>query len=79
MRLIVALFLFISISGSGQWKSFTLNVKGDTLNRLDMNGKKQGPWSVHVDDLRGERGYEEEGYYENDQRTGTWKNFHWKV
>jgi len=75
MRLIVVLFLFISISGSAQWKSFTISVKGDTLNRVDMKGQKQGPWSVHVDELRGERGYEEEGYYENDQKTGTWKKY----
>lgn len=75
MRLIVALLLFISINGSAQWKSFTISVKGDTLNRVDMKGQKQGPWSVHVDEMRGERGYEEEGYYENDQKTGTWKKY----
>ncbi len=75
MRLIVALFLFISISGSGQWKSFTLSVKGDTLNRVDMQGKKQGPWTIHVDELRGERGYEEEGYFDNDAKDGTWKKY----
>lgn len=75
MRLIVALLLFISINGSAQWKSFTISVNGDTLNRVDMKGQKQGPWSVHVDELRGERGYEEEGYYENDQKTGTWKKY----
>lgn len=75
MRLIVVLFLFISISGFGQWKSFTLNPKGDTLNRVDMKGKKQGPWSIHVDELRGERGYEEEGYFDDDQKTGTWKKY----
>ncbi len=75
MRLIVVLFLFISINGFGQWKDYKLSVKGDTLNRVDLNGKKQGPWAIHVDDLRGERGFEEEGYFENDQKTGTWKKF----
>ena len=75
MRLIVLLFLFISINGFSQWKDYKLSVKGDTLNRVDMNGKKQGPWAIHVPDLRGERGYEEEGYFENDQKTGTWKKF----
>ncbi len=75
MRLIVILFLFISISGSAQWKDYTLSVKGDTLNRVDKKGLKQGPWVVHVDDLRGERGYEEEGYFENDLKEGTWKRF----
>ena len=67
MRLIVILSLFISINGFSQWKDFKLTPKGDTLNRVDLTGKKQGPWSIHVDELRGERGYEEEGYFENDQ------------
>src|SRR5262249_50848113 len=56
-------------------KSFIISVKGDTLNRLDMQDKKQGPWVIHVDDLRGERGYEEEGYFENDLKEGAWKRF----
>ncbi len=75
MRFIPLLLLFISLTGSAQWKSYILNNKGDTLNRVDLKGKKQGPWSVRVEDLRGERGYEEEGYYENDQKTGTWKRY----
>ena len=75
MRLIVVLLLFISTTGFGQWKSYILSVKGDTLNRVDMSGKKQGPWVIHVDNLRGERGYEEEGYFENDQKEGTWKRY----
>lgn len=75
MRAIWALVLFISINGHSQWKSYILSVRGDTLNRVDMQGKKQGPWAVSVPELRGERGYEEEGYYENDLKTGTWKRF----
>ncbi len=75
MRLIVVLFLFISVSGTAQWKTYTISPKGDTLNRVDLKGKKQGPWSVHVESLRGERGYEEEGFYENDLKSGTWKKY----
>jgi len=75
MRLIVIFFLFISVSSSAQWKSYILSPRGDTLNRVDLKGKKQGPWSVHVESLRGERGYEEEGFYENDLKTGTWKKY----
>jgi antitoxin component YwqK of YwqJK toxin-antitoxin module len=75
MRLIVVLLLFISMSGFGQWKDYVLSVKGDTLNRVDMKGQKQGPWTIHVASLRGERGYEEEGYFENDQKEGIWKRF----
>jgi hypothetical protein len=52
-----------------------LSPKGDTLNRVDMKGRKQGPWVINVPDLRGERGYEEEGYFENDLKEGDWKKF----
>ncbi len=75
MRLIVLLFLLISVGASAQWKDYVLSVKGDTLNRVDMKGRKQGPWVIKVPDLRGERGYEEEGYFENDQKEGEWKRF----
>jgi hypothetical protein len=75
MRLIVLLFLLISVSGYSQWKTYTLSPKGDTLNRVDMKGLKQGPWVIKVADLRGERGYEEEGYFENDLKEGEWKRF----
>ncbi|MEO7393312.1 MAG: hypothetical protein ABIU11_00140 [Chitinophagaceae bacterium] len=75
MRLIVILFLVISMSGTAQWKNYILNSKGDTLNRVDIKGKKQGPWSIHIDNLRGERGFEEEGYYENDLKEGVWKKY----
>lgn len=75
MRLLSLLLLFISINGAGQLKSYFISVRGDTLNRVDMKGKKQGPWVIKVPELRGERGYEEEGYFENDLKEGTWKRF----
>lgn len=76
MRLLVLLALIISFSGYSQpWKTYILNKRGDTLNRVDQKGMKQGPWSVSVPDLRGERGYEEEGYFENDQKEGVWKKY----
>jgi antitoxin component YwqK of YwqJK toxin-antitoxin module len=40
-----------------------------------MKDQKQGPWVVKTPDLRGERGYEEEGYFENDNKEGAWKKF----
>ncbi len=64
-----------SLNAQAQWKTFTLTPKGDTLNRVDLNGKKQGPWLVQVPELRGERGYEEEGYYIDDQKEGMWRKF----
>src|SRR5260221_4770675 len=75
MRFILFFILLISITGYGQWKTYTISIKGDTLNRVDLKGRKQGPWMIHLDDLRGERGYEEEGYYENDKKEGTWKRY----
>lgn len=75
MRFLFLILLLISINGFSQWKSYIISVRGDTLNRIDLNGKKQGPWSIHVDDLRGERGYEEEGYFENDKKEGTWRRY----
>ncbi len=75
MRFILVLLLLVSINSHAQWKDYFISVKGDTLNRIDLEGKKQGPWVVNVPDLRGERGYEEEGYFENDEKEGAWKKF----
>ena len=75
MRYLFILILMISISAQAQWKNYMIGAKGDTLNRIDMKGFKQGPWVVHIDDLRGERGYEEEGIYWNDKKEGTWRRF----
>ncbi len=75
MRLFIVLLLLFSLSGQAQWKDYIISVKGDTLNRVDMKGRKQGPWSVKVPDLRGERGYEEEGFYLDDMKDGEWKKF----
>lgn len=75
MRFILAFVLLISISGFGQLKSYIISIKGDTLNRVDKQGRKQGPWVMHVDELRGEPGYDEQGYYENDKKEGTWMKF----
>jgi hypothetical protein len=75
MRYLIVFALLISVQGFGQWKNYIIGVKGDTLNRVDLRGKQQGPWVVHVDDLRGERGYEEEGNFLNGQKTGTWRKF----
>ncbi|HEU4633005.1 MAG TPA: hypothetical protein VFS22_03410 [Flavisolibacter sp.] len=75
MRYLFALLAFVSMSAQAQWKNYIIGTKGDTLNRVDMKGLKQGPWVIHVDDLRGERGYEEEGFFENDKKEGVWRRF----
>jgi hypothetical protein len=75
MRFILFFVLLISLSGYGQWKTYIIGKKGDTLNRVDMKDRKQGPWVIHVDELRGEKGYEEEGYFLNDKKEGTWRRY----
>lgn len=75
MRFILISFLLLSIEGYGQWKDYIISVKGDTLNRVDMKGRKQGPWVVHVDGIRGEPGYDEQGYFLDDKKEGLWVRF----
>jgi hypothetical protein len=75
MRLI--LFTWLVFSGflgfSQAPSSFIIGVKGDTLNKIDANGLKQGKWVNHVDELRGEPGFEEEGVYKNNKKEGPWR------
>lgn len=75
MRYLFVLFMLISTTGFAQWKSYIIGVKGDTLNRVDPKGRKQGPWVAKVESLRGERGYEEEGGYYNDLKEDIWRKF----
>lgn len=76
MRLILFFLLFLAYNGYGQqWANYAINSNGDTLNRIDQNGKKQGIWVNRVEKLRGEPGYEEEGYYTDDRKEGQWKLF----
>jgi hypothetical protein len=75
MRWLVFVCLIISISTSAQLKNYIIGVKGDTLNRVDGNGLKQGRWVSHVDALRGEPGYEEEGMYKDGKKEGTWRSY----
>jgi hypothetical protein len=75
MKMLAIVLLFVSMQTFGQWKSFILSPRGDTLNRVDMNGKKQGPWVIHVEALRGEEGYDEQGYFEDDVKEGRWVRF----
>ncbi len=70
--LFIMLFLFL-MNGNAQYKSYKLNADHDTLNAIDKNGLKQGKWINHVDELRGEPGYEEEGVYKNDKKEGPWR------
>jgi len=70
----VCLLFFYSFSFS-QCKTFRTNDKGDTLNCTDFKDKKQGKWINHYDQLRGEPGFEEEGEYLDNLKTGRWRKF----
>ena len=60
----VALVLILSgLVTMAQYKSFTLSPQGDTLNIVDKKNLKQGKWVNTMPELRGEPGYDEEGYY----------------
>lgn len=56
-----------------QYKTFKLSETGDTLNAVDKQDRKQGKWVIHVDAVRGEEGYEEEGIFKDDKKEGTWR------
>lgn len=66
------LFLFF-ISGNAQNKAYKISEKGDTINVVDKNDKKQGKWVIRVDEVRGEPGYEEEGLFKDDKKEGVWR------
>ena len=61
------------MNGHAQYKSYQLNDKGDTINAISNSGLKEGKWVNHIDELRGEPGYEEEGIYKKDKKEGIWR------
>jgi hypothetical protein len=70
-----ALVFSLAYQATAQYKSFKISVRGDTINAVDTSGWKQGPWVVHVDPLRGEPGYEEEGYFVDNKKEGKWRRY----
>jgi hypothetical protein len=75
MRWIVFVCVLFSASAYSQYKSFIIGVKGDTLNRVDNAGLQQGPWVVKIAPMRGEPGYEEEGYFKDGKKDGIWRKY----
>jgi len=76
MKYLLYTFLLFSVSANAQWKSYTIHEKyGDTLNRIDNNNRKQGPWIDVTEATRSDVAYEEQGYYEDGLRTGKWLRF----
>ena len=73
--LIFPLLFVLMISGNAQYKNFKLSQTGDTLNAVDKNGLKQGKWVNTIGEIRGEPGFDEEGFYKNDKKTGPWRKY----
>ncbi|MEO5892749.1 MAG: hypothetical protein ABIQ31_21045 [Ferruginibacter sp.] len=73
--LVLMAIVFYSANASAQYKSFSLSPEGDTLNIVDKKGLKQGKWVISVGELRGEPGYDEEGIFKDDKKTGVWRRY----
>jgi hypothetical protein len=75
----VLLILFaaqlIGLRAFSQLKDFTVGPRGDTLNGVDKQDRRQGKWVNHYDEIRGEPGYEEQGVYKDNKKEGVWKLF----
>lgn len=75
LLLSAAVLILFCISGLAQCKDYRIGVKGDTLNCTDVKGLRQGKWVNHVDEIRGEPGYEEEGEYRAGKKEGVWRKY----
>ena len=75
LNLAVLLLVFGITKGTAQYKEFSLSPKGDTLNAIDKNGLKQGKWVNTVGEIRGEPGFDEEGTFKDDKKTGVWRKY----
>ena len=71
--ILLIIFILLGFSSFSQWKSYSIGVKGDTLNCIDKQDRRQGKWINHFDEVRGEPGYEEEGEYKNGRKEGNWR------
>jgi antitoxin component YwqK of YwqJK toxin-antitoxin module len=58
-------------------QTFEMNpAKGDTINKTDINGFKQGLWVIYERNLNSHKmSIVEEGVYVNNQKDGTWKYY----
>lgn len=74
IKLLPLLTLFV-LNTHAQCVTYKLAGNGDTLNCVDLNGKKQGKWIIQVPKLRAEPGYEEEGVFKDDRKEGIWRKY----
>jgi antitoxin component YwqK of YwqJK toxin-antitoxin module len=79
MRLIAAILLF-SIPLFSFSQDFQI-YNGDTINRIDVNGRKQGHWKFFAKDKQGLKGYRpdqiyEQGDYRDSRKHGIWLRYY---
>ena len=78
MKVIFSTLFMVLIFGAASaqpWESYLISIKGDTINCVDQKKMKQGKWVIRIEDLRGEPGYEEEGYFADDKKEGPWRRY----
>ncbi|MBN8835903.1 MAG: hypothetical protein J0I09_01450 [Sphingobacteriia bacterium] len=76
MKKIVVIFsLCCCFKTFAQCVTYRLTDSGDTLNCKDKNNLKQGKWTIRIEQLRGEPGFEEEGIYKDDKKEGRWRRY----
>ena len=75
LHIALPVLLFVGLQASAQYKSFIISPNGDTLNKVDKNNFKQGKWVITVAELRGEPGFDEEGYFKDDKKSGPWRKY----
>ena len=75
LYLIIFILIFSYLKASSQCAEYMIGSNGDTLNCKDKKGLKQGKWVNRIEEIRGEPGYEEEGSYQNNEKTGYWRIF----
>ncbi len=64
-----------TLETQAQLKSYKLNSKGDTINKIDRQNLKQGYWIERTEALRGNPGFEESGEYVDGKKEGKWMRF----
>lgn len=76
MRLLIVFMISVfALQVNAQCKTYKLTSKGDTLNCVDQNDKKRGKWKIHVEPLRGNAGYDEEGEFADNRKEGVWRRY----
>lgn len=75
MKWFFILLMFAAANSYSQCKTFIIGAKGDTLNCTDVKGNRQGRWVIHVDPIRLQQGYEEEGFFLDGKKEGTWRQY----